>query len=1152
MIFGWNDMIAINRMELVTRREKRKLTEQEIADLVGFIKPFRVNPLLPADDAAIAIADTQRHGFVRQLRNVLVYPQILRPLRDSLEIAYKRALIDAGKSVGALASTSIGEKNTQQSLSCVDWNERVLIIHKGRCIEDNIGRIIDDIIDNNKVVFRDPYVEQDPNILKPVGNGYIESRDVNDMWIPAVDEKGKMAWRKVETVMRHPLYNRLLKVQLRSGRSVMGTSAKSFLTRRDNKIVAIAGSDLKIGDRLPINVRAPLFQVQKYLDLREILSPTKYIFGSELWKCRKIRDEYISKGNRLWWKVNNGIKFIIPYTEPDTAMDGLEGKKKCKVGREDIKENCVYTLHRTKHLSHITEKLPLTAEFGFFIGSYLAEGCVTKNYISIANYHQGFLDRIQRFVEIYNIGSHRVSIGYKYKYFNSIAPETSEKEKLMEECKDSAEIRIHSLLLADIIEKTCGKHSINKHVPYFAYTAPDEFISGLLDGYFSGDGTVHEIKGISATSISLHLLQGISWLLTRFDIHSKIRSDPNPGSRIFRGRECKIQQAFSLKISCKNVCRFAKHIPLIIEYKQKRIDNLARLDHLFTYSLYDKIGGINIPNIPTEIHRDKLLKYSDEFKSLVDCDVLFDEIIAIEDVDPSHDYVYDFTVEGTRTFGLLSGVQVNDSFHSAGQQKIALLVGVPRMEELVNVTRDIKTPSMEIWLDYPEEKLRNLSFVREKAFEWLQMREVIDFIVDYNISQNREITENERKWYRMHSIFVGEHYENCEWSIRLEFNPKLLYQNRMTLSIVVKTIHDNYGDAHCVMSPDNVGIVDVYVDTDELGEVKKVIKSLKDNRRKSKKKHEEDDDADLRLLITDENKEYYFLRDLVLPSILHLQVGGIHGIKQCFFQETNGLWYVTTNGSNLKAVLSLPVVNGCKTITNHLWDTFELLGSEASRQLLRREFEKVIGVGHRHIELLIDSMTSSGRPQPASSRGINIKDVGLLAKISFEHAWEHFFKGAMVAETDKIRGAASSIVAGNVPPTGSGYMGILDAKSELPIDEDAELYNHAVVMSSRSAVSQGHNSLKTSQPVNIEIPGGITRRKITRPSALSKHVAPSPFTPSPGDAGRPRGRSRMMGIPLMPSLLDDTGKEELRRMKPVKSDLFKNSGRVTENEAEIY
>jgi DNA-directed RNA polymerase beta' subunit len=526
-------------------------------------------------------------------------------------------------------------------------------------------------------------------------------------------------------------------------------------------------------------------------------------------------------------------------------------------------------------------------------------------------------------------------------------------------------------------------------------------------------------------------------------------------------------------------------------------------------------------------------------------------------------------IDAGKSVGALASTSIGErntqqslsSFHTSGQQKVNLLVGVPRMEELVNVTRDIKTPSMEIWFNYSEDKLRDLSFIRQKAFEVLQLREVIDFIIDYNICQDRTITEDENKWYQIHSIFIGSQYENCEWSIRLELDPKLLYQNRMSLSSIAKTIHDNYGDAHCVISPDNIGIVDIYVNTDELGNVTDIIQSLKNNRRKSKKKKEEDDDDDLNLLVTDENKEWYFLRDLVLPSILYLQVGGVRGIKQCFFQEVNGIWFVTTNGSNLKAIVGLPMIDGYKTTTNHLWDTFELLGNEAARQLLRREFEKVIGVGHRHIELLIDSMTSSGRPLPASSRGINIKDVGLLAKISFEHAWEHFFKGAAVAEMDKIRGAASSIVAGNVPPLGSGYMGLLDGKSELPIDEDAELYNHSVVMSKALArpvpadshVTQSTSIINVQGPAtgsNIEIPSGVTRSRIIRPSAFSKHVPPEPFSP-PIEEGKPR-KTRMVGmingIPPAPRSLDATGKEELKRIHRAKPTVFKNDGRVVENQ----
>ena len=84
--------------------------------------------------------------------------------------------------------------------------------------------------------------------------------------------------------------------------------------------------------------------------------------------------------------------------------------------------------------------------------------------------------------------------GYKYKYMNEYELENgrhvSEKAKELENSNNPCEIRIHSKLLANLIEKTCGRKSENKVIPNFAYTAPDSFIKGLLDGLFSGDGTV--------------------------------------------------------------------------------------------------------------------------------------------------------------------------------------------------------------------------------------------------------------------------------------------------------------------------------------------------------------------------------------------------------------------------------------------------------------------------------------------------------------------------------------------------------------------------------------------------------------------------------------------------------------------------------------
>ena len=46
-------------------------------------------------------------------------------------------------------------------------------------------------------------------------------------------------------------------------------------------------------------------------------------------------------------------------------------------------------------------------------------------------------------------------------------------------------------MLSEVFLNTCSKMSYGKHVPDFAYNTNNEFIASILDGYFSGDGTVY-------------------------------------------------------------------------------------------------------------------------------------------------------------------------------------------------------------------------------------------------------------------------------------------------------------------------------------------------------------------------------------------------------------------------------------------------------------------------------------------------------------------------------------------------------------------------------------------------------------------------------------------------------------------------------------
>lgn len=383
------------------------------------------------------------------------------------------------------------------------------------------------------------------------------------------------------------------------------------------------------------------------------------------------------------------------------------------------------------------------------------------------------------------------------------------------------------------------------------------------------------------------------------------------------------------------------------------------------------------------------------------------------------------------------------SFHQAGQQKVALTTGVPRLEELINVSKEIKTPSMEIYLDMPLSDLKNLKKVKEVAQSILEYKEMEYFILDYEIKEDRVniLTDEEEKWYDFHRLVHNSDFEECNWSIRLYLNISALFSGKQTLSKIAKIIEKAYCDSFCVCSPDNIGIIDVFVQTDKLGSVEDIINMVKSNSTKKSGKSSSKGE-DVNLFITDENKEFYFIRDLVVPSILHLQITGIDGIKKCYFNESSdGTWSISTKGSNLKAILGHPLVNRKKTTSNHLWDIFECFGIEGTRQFLYEEMSRLIGVNRVHFSLLIDSMTYTGVPMACTRYGMNRNHVGVLAQVAFEQSFENFFSAAVSADSEDCSGVSAAIILGKYPKLGSHFCDMIDVKTGKILNEEQLTYN---------------------------------------------------------------------------------------------------------------
>lgn len=101
-------------------------------------------------------------------------------------------------------------------------------------------------------------------------------------------------------------------------------------------------------------------------------------------------------------------------------------------------------------------------------------------------------------------------------------------------------------------------------------------------------------------------------------------------------------------------------------------------------------------------------------KKAVESDVIWDEIVKIEEISCDKKYVYDISVEGLETFTTFDGVLTHNTmrtFHYAGVAEINVTLGLPRMIEIVDARKEPSTPIMTIYLK--EEYKDN----REKAEE---------------------------------------------------------------------------------------------------------------------------------------------------------------------------------------------------------------------------------------------------------------------------------------------------------------------------------------------------------------------------------------------------------------------------------------------------
>tara|TARA_B110000261_G_scaffold164424_2_gene213906 strand:- start:1563 stop:7613 length:6051 start_codon:yes stop_codon:yes gene_type:complete len=913
--------------------------------------------------------------------------------------SYKKAIVSPGEMVGMIAAQSIGEPTTQLTLNSVTYDTDIIVRNRAGIIKKvQMGEFIE-----QKILIslkKEYYADKDTM--------YAEINEDEFYEIPSATEDGEITWNTIEAVTRHPVVNEdgtdtLLKVTTEHGRDVTATKAKSFLQLREGKIVEVNGKDLKVGDYLPVSRKPIDFTEVLTMDLKTIFPPAEYLYTSEVNKAEAVMHEH------HWWSKHNGKTFTVPYSRSDILVEKVSTRcrKDCKTTWK-FEPGCVYPFpHRGIAHCKIPEIIDLDYDFGYLIGAYCAEGCITKTQISIANIEPGYFEPIERLCRKYNITTK------VYRHEN--------KGK---EGWTSQDIRIYSVMMTRILETFGGKLSHGKFVHDRIIFSNQECLKGFLDAYIAGDGCIcKQKKTISIGTVSKDLIWDVHQILNILGIYSLVRIPKKRDTPVvfptYTTPVENIKQGYVLNIENRQAHKLASILNMKIQRKQDLLQHIFNHKYKYEYCRSD----LTVPNIID----DKLVM---EQRNGRYENIYFDKIKSIEEVSNPTKYVYDLTVEITRNFNTYNGVANSDTFHYAGvASKSNVTRGVPRIEEILSLSVNPKNPSCTIHLKKIDKYDQNRVKEYINELEHTRLREIVETAeICFDPSDKETNNEEDKLLFKQYDEFekmlddCNATYDNSKekskWIIRFAMNKIEMLEKNITMEDVHFALTNSFATVSCMYSDYN---------SDNL------IFRIRINKASQSSKKKKNNNM---LESLDQSDEIYLLKNFQDELLDTLVLRGIKKITKVLlrkvtdnFEEIDSKfnkkeeWVLDTVGSNLLDILALDFIDSTRTTTNDIIEIYNILGIEAARQAIFDEFSEVIEfdstyINYHHLSMLCDRMTCNNKMVSIFRHGINNDDIGPLAKASFEETPEMFLKAAKHGELDMMKGVSANIMCGQL-----GYYG---------------------------------------------------------------------------------------------------------------------------------
>ncbi|SCU92024.1 LADA_0F13740g1_1 [Lachancea dasiensis] len=364
-----------------------------------------------------------------------------------------------------------------------------------------------------------------------------------------------------------------------------------------------------------------------------------------------------------------------------------------------------------------------------------------------------------------------------------------------------------------------------------------------------------------------------------------------------------------------------------------------------------------------------------------------------------------------------------NTFHFAGVASKKVTSGVPRLKEILNVAKNMKTPSLTVYLDQDHAADQEKAKLIRSAIEHTTLKSItVASEIYYDPDPRATVIDDDEEIIQLHFSLMDEETEQSldhqsPWLLRLELDRAAMNDKDLTMGQVGEKIKETFkNDLFVIWSEDNAEKLVIRcrvvrdpktLDAEAEAEEDHMLKRIENTMLES---------ITLRG-VEDITRVVMMKYDRKIPSL----TGEYHKVPE---------WVLETDGVNLAEVMCVPGVDSARIYTNSFIDIMNVLGIEAGRAALYKEVYNVIAsdgsyVNYRHMALLVDVMTSQGFLMSVTRHGFNRSDTGALMRCSFEETVEILFEAGAAAELDDCRGVSENVLLGQVAPIGTGAFDVM-------------------------------------------------------------------------------------------------------------------------------